>query len=314
MVYWQRFCFPLPAFMAAAFLSACGGSGSSKPAAGNGPLFSDTTQQDAPATTDDMATDALNWFNFQRQEMGLDPLTRNASLDAAASRHSLYQSINDVISHEQVKGKRGFTGQVLSDRLQQAGYRFNRGSYSYGEVITATGNRSGIQAAEDLITAIYHRFVVFEPRFTEAGAGFASRPEEYIYFTTNFAANGLGPGLGKSALAVYPISNQGGVTRNFYSDREIPDPVPEKNEVGYPISVHADITSEVNVRSFTLRPRGKGAVSAKLLSHANDSKTPASAAALVPLEVLAAKTIYDVRFVGTVDDNLVERNWSFSTQ
>ncbi len=314
MVYWQRLSFPFSALMAAVLLTACGGGGTDKLPPVNDSGSSGTYDENAPAVTGDMATDALNWFNFRRQQTGLGPLTRNGLLDIAASRHSSYQSTNDVITHEQIKGKPGYTGKTLKERLQQANYRFNRSSYSYGEVITATGNPSGVLAAQDLITAIYHRFVVFEPRFTEVGAGFAQRPEKYIYFTTNFGANGLGPGLGNGGLVVYPFHNQTGVARNFYSDREIPDPVPEKNEVGYPVSVHADITSKVEVQSFTLQPRGQAVVATKLLSHTNDKHTPASAAALIPLEVLAANTIYDVRFVGTVGDISVARSWSFSTQ
>lgn len=314
MIDWQRLSFPLSAFMAAVLLTACGGGGTDKSPAGEGSISPDTNIENAPDVVNDMALDALNWFNFRRQQAGLNPLSRNPLLEIAASGHSLYQSTNDVISHEQIQGKPDFTGAKLGDRLQRAGYRFNRSSYSYGEVITATGNTSGVLAAQDLLTAIYHRFVVLEPRFTEADAGFAQRPEKYIYFTTNFAANGLGPGLGQGGLVVYPFSNQTKVARNFYSDREIPDPVPEKNEVGYPVSVHADITSKVEVQSFTLQPRDQANVAIKLLSHATDKHTPASAAALVPLEVLAAQTTYDVRFVGTVDNIPVVRAWSFTTQ
>lgn len=315
MAYWQRLSFPLSAFVTAALLTACGGGGSSEPASADENRVSSTSRpQDAVVATDGMASDALSWFNVRRQEAGLGTLARNPSLDAAASRHSLYQSANDVITHEQIKGKPLFTGVNLGERLQQAGYGFNRSSYSYGEVISATGNASGELAAEDLITAIYHRFVVFEPRFTEAGAGSASRPGEYIYLTANFAANGLGSGLGEGGLVVYPYRDQAEVARNFHSDREIPDPVPDRNEVGYPVSVHADITSTVNVQSFTLQPRGGAVVATKLLSRANDLNTPASAAAIVPLEVLAAQTTYDVRFVGAVDGRAVERSWSFRTR
>jgi hypothetical protein len=32
--------------------------------------------------------------------------------------------------------------------------------------------------------------------------------------------------------------------------------VPNQNEVGYPISVHADINNPVLVQSFTVAPRG----------------------------------------------------------
>ena len=39
-----------------------------------------------------------------------------------------------------------------------------------------------------------------------------------------------------------------------------------------------------------------------------------SAAAIVPFDVLAARTTYDVQFAGTVDGVVVNRVWSFTTR
>ncbi len=52
-----------------------------------------------------------------------------------------------------------------------------------------------------------------------------------------------------------------------------------------------------------------------LLDNATDpQRTPASAAAIVPFEVLRAGTTYDVQFAGTVDGLAVSRSWSFTTR
>jgi hypothetical protein len=90
--------------------------------------------------------------------------------------------------------------------------------------------------------------------------------------------------------------------------------VANRNEVGYPISVHADITAVLSVQDFSVAPRGGTALPVQLLARANDSHTPASAAAIIPLDVLAANTTYDVQFIGTVDGMAANRSWSFTTR
>ena len=174
---------------------------------------------------------------------------------------------------------------------------------------------AGFSAAEDLIAAIYHRFVMLQPSFREAGAGAATASGSYTWFTLNLAStNGLGSGLGAGNIVTYPADGQQNVPTIFYSDQETPDPVADRNEVGYPVSVHADITSSLTVQSFTIAPRGGTALPARLLSSATDSNTASSAAAIVPLAVLAAKTTYDVQFTGIVDGVAVSRSWAFTTR
>jgi uncharacterized protein YkwD len=321
----------LPAWLAALLLAACGGGGggdgsssSATPAAvasspgqtANGEVDPATFEPNAPAPTGNTATDGFNWFNFRRQQIGLLPLARNAQIDQAALGHSNYQRINKEITHEQTTGKPGFTGVELIDRLDAAGYQFSAElGYASGEVISSTFNTSGSSAAEDLVAAIYHRFVIFEPMFKEAGAGAATVAGGNTYFTTDFAANGLDKGLGKGQIVVYPYTGQQGVARSFMSDNEAPDPVPNRNEVGYPISVHADIQSIIEVQEFTVRAHDGGStLPARLLASATDPLTMTSAAAIVPLSPLDAGKVYDVQFNGRVDGTPVTRSWSFTTR
>ncbi len=302
------------------FLAACGGGGGSNNSSTPSPVGSTPTQlpveSGAPTLTNDTATDGYNRFNFRRQQMGLGPLSRNANVDLAARGHSNYQKVNDTITHVQVAGKSGFTGVGVAERLTAANYVFTstRG-YAFGEVISASANLAGATNAEDLITAIYHRFVIFEPKFLEAGAGSAGfSATGYNFLTVDFTADGLGPGLGRGKFAVYPSANQTGITTVFFSDQESPDPVPNQNAVGYPVSVHADIDAVVTVQTFTINPRGGQVLATRLLSNATDSETPASAAAIIPLVELTAATTYDVKFVGTVSGLTAERSWSFATR
>lgn len=306
----------MAAALAAALLAACGG-GDTEPSRVSSPQATSLNlalESNPPAAVGNTATDGLNWFNYRRAQAGLGSLTRISTLDRAAQGHSDYQRINNVISHEQTPGAPGYTGSELGQRIAAAGYRFSSGRYAYGEVISATGSLSGFAAAEDLITAIYHRFVIFEPTFNEAGGGFATVSGGYTYFTTNFVANGLTNGVGVRNFVTWPRPAQQNVPTNFMSDREIPDPVPDRNEVGFPISVHADITSTFRVTSFTVRPRGGAPLVTRLLAHDADPDTPSAAAAIVPIEPLASGTTYDVEFSGTLDGVAVSRSWNFTTR
>lgn len=313
----------LSAFLAALVLAACGGGANDISTLSPSAASAATNEPSAPQATGDTATDGFIWFNFRRSQLGLAAMTRNDKIDIAALGHSNYQKVNNVITHEQTQGNAGFTGVEVSNRLTAAGYTLPHDNYAYGEVISSTSSTSGFKAAEDLIAAIYHRFLVFEPMFKEAGAGAATVPGGSTYLTSDFASIGLDAGLANGSVVTYPFSGQQRVPTNFFSDNESPDPVPSKNEVGYPISVHANIVSTVLVDSFTVRARGGADVPVQLLIGVANPKTPAvpvdthaspSAAAIIPLDPLARGTTYDVQFSGTVDGVPVNRSWSFTTQ
>ena len=309
---------PLATLLTALVLSACGGGGGgSDTAAVTGPTTTPSTptqEPGAPTLTGNNALDGYNWINYRRAQLGLPVLARNSRIDAAAQGHSDYQRTNNVITHEQTAGQPGFTGVELVNRLGTAGYTLS-GSYAIGEVISATSNSTGFYQAEELIAAIYHRFVIFEPIFKEIGTGAATTSSGYTYFTADFAVVNGYSGLGAGQFVVYPANNQTNVPTNFFSDSESPDPVPGQNEVGYPISVHSDNgRSGLTVQNFTVTPRGGSALTVRLLSHANDSATGSNVAAIVPLAPLRSATIYDVSFSGTVAGTAVTRNWSFTTK
>jgi uncharacterized protein YkwD len=313
----------LSLLLASVILAACGGSNNGSAVTTNSSVATVPTvptvpaqEPNAPQAVGNTATDGFNWFNFRRQQIGLQAVARNSRIDLAAQGHSDYQKVNDTITHEQIPGRPGFTGRTTGDRLAAADYRLPPSGYAYGEVISATSDRSGFKAAEDLIGAIYHRFVIFDPVFQEAGAGAASVAGGLTYFTTNFATTSLAAAPAeRGRMFVYPSANQQGVPRNFFSDNETPDPIPSRNEVGYPISVHADITVSISVQSFTVRVRdATQPLAVQLLTHTLDSQTPESAAAIVPLEVLIPATTYDVQFVGTVAGVDASRSWSFTTR
>ena len=207
-------------------LAACGGGNGDGSPANSSP--SAATQQlmrepGAPQFTANTASDGFNWFNFRRQQMGLAPFARSPQIDNAAHGHSSYQAVNNFITHDQDPLKQGFTGRegcpdiypASESRMQRAGYQLIA-PYACGEVISATVDTSGFAAADALITAIYHRFVIFEPMFRDAGVGAASVTGGYTYFTTDFGTtNGFGTGLASGKVVVYPYPNQQQVPTSF---------------------------------------------------------------------------------------------------
>ncbi|MGZ3184722.1 MAG: CAP domain-containing protein [Telluria sp.] len=304
------------ALAAALLLAACGGGGSASapaaPAASTVP-----TAPGSPAATGSIAIDGRAWINFRRSQLGMPALAENTLIDQAAQAHSDYLRSSGSVVHDETAGKPGFTGVTLLDRLKAAGYNFSpTAAYAYGEVISGTQSGSGFYMAEELITAIYHRFVIFEPKFKEIGTGASTNSSGYAYFTADFTANnGYAPGLGKNAIVTWPYNGQTGVATNFLSDYESPDPVPNQNEVGYPISVHADIDVALGVTSFTVRQHGSTSdLQVRLLTRAVDGETPRSGAAIIPLAPLKAGTVYDVSFAGTTDGNPISKSWSFTTK
>jgi uncharacterized protein YkwD len=296
-------------------LLGCGGGSSDSPPVAPPPSAL-PQEPGAPVMLNNIPVDGLNWINYRRTQAGMPVVARNAQIDVAAQGHSEYQKANNIVSHDQVVGKSGFTGVRLIDRLNGAGYTITSATFAYGEVISAASSNSGFFMAEELITAIFHRFVIFEPKFKEIGTGSATASNGYTYFTSDFASrNGYGPGIGGGMLVTWPFSGQTKVAPNFFSDHESPDPVPNANEVGYPVSVHVDIDVALGVQSFTIRPRDGADLTVQLLKNsAGNSTPPRSAAAIVPLAVLKANTIYDVSFVGTTDGTPVTRTWSFTTK
>lgn len=271
------------------------------------------TPHGAPALTGDSSLDSFNWVNYRREQLGLPLLARNAFLDAAAQGHSVYQRDNNGATHAETPGLPGFLGATIEDRLRVSGYRFPSTSRACAESVLATTSYSGFFASEALITQIYGRFIILEPTFAETGAGWATASGGLSYATMLLV--GSGPGVAPDVLVTYPASNQTSVQAEYDSDAEVPDPMPNQTTVGFPISVHVNASRNLTVASFTVTTRGGASpLTARLLTHANDVNTPASAAAIVPLAGLRSATVYDVSFAGAVDGLHVFRDWSFTTR
>lgn len=295
----------------AALLSACGGNDHSiEPDAAQ----LTAAEAGAPIATGNVAADGITWINFRREQAGLPQLKHDARLDLAASHHANYQQLNDVVTHEEDRSKPGFFASTASERLQAADFPLLGTAFADGEVIAATGSPDGFASVEGLLGAIYHRYVVLEPMFNAVGAGAAHRDGSFYWLTMNLVGLKGSAGIAKGSVAVWPLPSQKNVRTNFFSDQETPDPVPQADEVGYPVSVHANLISVMRVDSFTLSDADGQAIAVRQLNSAVDRDTPPSAAAIIPLRPLHNGTTYIVNFAGHVDEQVVERSWQFTTR
>lgn len=314
-------------------VASCGGGGDDRAAS-----FS-------IGSTGSTASEGFAQINSRRVSAGIPPLVFSSEIALAAQNHSDYQRINgpfnedggpSPITHAETPGKPNFTGvEACPDRITAAGYVLDpQQGYGCGEVISALSDSSGVAAAEELIAAVYHRFIVLQPSFRDAGAGAApSSDGRFVIFTQNFAVRGSFAGLGSGNFAVYPFHGQTMVPTSFSHSTEMPDPLPPSmfpeyidKAVGYPVSVHADLDQRIDVTTFTLRQQTDSALmSARLLSVATDAETQSFSAGIVPFQQLSPNTAYVAEFSGTICVRNVEtdqcvsapvpvaRTWTFTT-
>ncbi len=249
--------------------------------------------------------------DLRRAQIGLPALPLNTQLESAARGHANYLIVNNLSGHFQNAAQypTGFTGAAPGDRIANAGYA---PAYATGEIV-ARGPFHGEDAVDNLVQAIYHRMGIFSTAIDEQGAGVGQGDQGVTvinFGTRKFPRPTAPPGW----VGMYPFDGQAGIAVDFFSDEESPDPVSNLNRVGYPVSLHIDDARVLSVTSFTLAPAGGSAVQAQLLTKAGgDAHMPASAAAIVPLNVLSYGTTYEAKFSGNADGQPLARTWRFTT-
>ena len=265
--------------------------------------------------------------DLRRSQIGLPALARNAQLETAARGHANYLMVNNLSGHYQNLSQypTGFTGGTPSDRISAAGYvavpsANGSTSLATGEVV-ARGPFHGEDAVDSLIQAIYHRMVIFGSSFDEQGAGISQGSQGVTVI--NFGSRKFPqPAAPAGWVGIYPYDGQTGIVVDFYSQEESPSPIPTSlnlNRVGYPVSLHIDDARTLSVGSFTLAPVGGNPVPTRLLSSTladatlRDPEMRASAAAIVPLGVLAYGTTYEANFSGSADGVPLTKTWRFTT-
>lgn len=249
-------------------------------------------QQDVDATQA-QAREALARIACHRALMGLETGPVDPDLAASARAHAAYMFENNQLTHAETVGLPNFTGVGATERARSAGYPLTSGT-EISEVVA--WGETPTRIADAWVGGPYHRQPLSMPGWAAAGYG---QVGPWATLVT------ISPWPASARRAVlYPIHRQAGVPTAWNSDSEWPDPVPEEQWSGYPITVtltapeltdNVDDPYDIIVIDATLEGPD-GPVEARLLAPKTDASLK-SLVALIPLEILRTSTAYTARFV-----------------
>jgi len=296
-------------------------------------------------------SEACAYLNEIRQSMGMSTLSENEKLDRAAQAHADYLIANDESAHAEILGHKGFTGATPMQRALKAGY-----DSSFVSENLSTKNNSGKSSIDGLFSAIYHRFGFLDPSIDQIGVGAAQSPRDstksaFVYLMGNSDLEALcsEPGFKGSGryvykicrdpkhriadkkfkraqnynkqhnpkIILYPYDGQEEVPPAFYS--EVPDPLPDYEVSGFPVSVVFNdyYFKKVDLVSFKLFTQdGKELRNVRFMDKRNDPhhRFTANQFALFPLERLEYGTRYRAEIVYRTPKGQKRISWSFETQ
>jgi len=293
---------------------------------------------------------ARSALNTIREAMHMQTLSENVQLGNAAQAHADYLVLNSESTHDEIEGHKHFTGIRPLDRAFYAGY--NAGYVSEN---LSTGNANAQSSVDGLFSAIYHRFGFLNPAIDEIGVGVSqdkqnSQNSAFVYVMGNSELNSLCSaksfdGFGKYVYKVcrekdhriaekkfrqaqrynkqnnpeiilYPYDGQTEVPPAFYA--EVPDPLPDHEVSGFPISVafNDHYFKEVVMESFKLFKADKEVVNVLLMDKENDphKRFTDKQYALFPLERLEYDTEYSVVVEYSVKGKREKIMWTFTTK
>jgi uncharacterized protein YkwD len=132
----------------------------------------DVIEPPSKVTAEDAKTKLLCLTNYERQQHGLAPVTRNQMLEVASDKMSQDMVARRFFDHDTPEGL------TPQQRIDAAGYHAPNGWT--GENIAWGGGDDGSVAAQmdKLMHSPGHRENILRPQFTEMGVGIAyGRPE-----------------------------------------------------------------------------------------------------------------------------------------
>lgn len=292
--------------------------------------------------------EAYTLLNEVREAVGLNRLMQEEHLERAAQAHANYLVRNHTSGHTESSSLKGFSGVRPADRAVAAGYALTQVSENL-----STQNRDAQNSLEGLFSAIYHRFGFLATDIDQVGIGVAQEGKEsaFVYLMGNEALEKLcrvdafdgygrymfkvckdpkhriGANVFNEAkeklkqynppLILYPYDGQEDVPLAFY--QETPDPLPEYDVSGFPVSIIFNdyYFKEVKLLSFKLYENGEHPLHhVRLISKENDPnrRFDDHSFALFPLERLAYDTEYSVEVDYEADGKRGHKRWHFHTR
>lgn len=295
--------------------------------------------------------EAASYINRIREAMSMQQLQENKRLQIAAQAHADYLVLNDALSHYEVEGHKGFVGVNAVERAMRTGY-----NSSHVIENLSTKNENAHRSVNGLFSAIYHRFSFLDLGIDEIGVGIQQDKKHtaksaFVYNMGNSDLNRLCTqesykGTGKYVYNIcrnkahriqekafqtalnsvkqynpkiifYPYSGQKEVPPAFYE--EVPDPLPEHEVSGFPVSIEFNdyYFEDVTLNSFKLyKETGEEVTEVQLMdSHSDPNRSfRKHQYALFPLKRLAYDTKYRVEVVYTLKGKEEKAIWRFKTE
>lgn len=254
----------------------------------------------------------VNKLNKIRKEFNLPTLTENPSLLAAAINHAYYLTDKNA-THYQDESSSKFTGVTPIDRAIYSGYKDGAGYVKVGEVVTTYNGKLRDDDLQSFLVAIYHRFAILEPSFNEYGEvtltdGKNKQVSEIKLGSRKLFNNTIN-------YIHYPVNNQINVPVVFYPEQEVPNPMPDYKEVGYPISFQITEGHHLNVVDFSLSDSKGDILKGKKLTSLTDKNVKENQFAFIPFERLKNNTDYEAKILFNIKGGEPYfKSWKFKTE
>lgn len=166
--------------------------------------YGDKIQPNKPITSKFTKFDDLDYLNEIRKLHNLSVFKQNSNLQTSAQNHANYLLANDIISHEEDPNLKEFFEITPSKRATKAGYHSNLVLEGFSK-----NQINAKMAIDDLLSAIYHRFIFLNYELDEIGSGYAFDDKSNIYVYN----------LGNNRLNLACMQGGDEITSGFYYEQ-----------------------------------------------------------------------------------------------
>ena len=317
---------------AACMLAACGGGGGSS----GGESSSGTSSSAAApsvallaapgasagsfAATGDTTTDALNFINYQRAQIGLPALSSQTGVAQAAQNHSIWEQDNDIVGHDETSGQAGYTAATPLERVN-----LYYSTQSVGEITAGFSGpfANSTEAITGLFDAPFHRAVaLFDSVHAGVGVANTTSDSQLSTLTVDFAD--YKQFIADSQLVAWPYNGMLNVDTSWFAN-ESPNPMAQTTQsqpyentvVGYPVTLTGGDNAAFSNVSFVITDSTGASVPCQEVDSSNNSEA-AREAMCVPFSPLKTSTTYTVKVTGTLSNTSLAAtpfslSWAFTT-
>lgn len=302
--------------------------------------YDDKIQPNKPIIDKFAKFDDLDYLNEIRKIHNLSTFKQNSNLQTSAQNHANYLLANDIISHEEEPNLKEFFETTPSKRAIKAGYHSNfvLEGFSKNQI-------NAKMSIDDLLSAIYHRFIFLNYELDEIGSGYAfdDKSNIYVYNLGNNRLNlacmqggdEITSGLYyeqicKNEKAKIKKENFALFTQNIdyivfpnnflakaYFSNEIPNPLPECKIASNPASIEFNKNSnDIQMLDFELFLDGNKLDDTIILTRLNDSNLKFSNKqfAVFSTKVFDFGTQYQAVFTYLYNGEKKEISWKWTTK